>query len=318
VELDLATVNEMADRDAVAHLVAAADGLNLPDDRIPDGAPLALWFFLHRTDLFHEVFLQHQIREVAAWRQGHAPAGVPVEHPEGSATLLAERLKQFFRLREGTGRFCAVDVYLLRDAVCFLAQVADRLRFVDSFTDAGEPKAQKVRPAIPVLFVYYPKDGRVLLKSHVRAPDRVSELLEHFGQAVLGCSLTHPRALFNLDRLKRPFHPLPDGPDMEGVRVKSLHLRYPQRSGRRQVKLETAAGDAPDAIDHLLRTHVEAGGVLDRLTVCHAELQVRLRVNGRSKPYLIRLWPDRCSLNQTPVAERLRECLRRWGLSHAG
>src|SRR5436305_1230756 len=44
VELELATVNEMAGRDAVAHLIEAAGEQELPGDTIPAGAPLALWF----------------------------------------------------------------------------------------------------------------------------------------------------------------------------------------------------------------------------------------------------------------------------------
>jgi hypothetical protein len=46
-------------------------------------------------------------------------------------------------------------------------------------------------------------------------------------------------------------------------------------------------------------------------------LQVRLRVPGGAKRYLIRLSPDRCNLDRTPIGERLRACLRQWGLCHA-
>ncbi len=46
-------------------------------------------------------------------------------------------------------------------------------------------------------------------------------------------------------------------------------------------------------------------------TVCHAELQLWLRVAGGGKNYSIRPWPDGCSLNQTPLADRSRACLKR-------
>ncbi len=317
VELELATVNEMSGADAVAHLLEAAAGRELPDETVPAGAPTALWFALRHPDLFHEVFLHHQVREVDGWRQGRGPPGVVFDDLDGRAVFLAERVKGFFRLREGTGRFCAVDAHRLRDAACFVVQVADRLRLVDAFTDAGKPTTQKVRPALPVLFAYYPADGTVLLKSHLRSRDRVDELLGHFGQAVLGCSPATPPAVYDLDRLKLPFHPLPDAPDMEAVRVKALHLRYPERAGRHRIRLETSAAGGADAIDCLIRAHLADERVLRQLTVCHAELQVTLRVRGRSKPYLVRLWPDRCNLNQSPLAERLRGCLRLWGLTDA-
>src|SRR5947209_3319511 len=76
------------------------------------------------------------------------------------------------------------------------------------------------------------------------------------------------------------------------------------------------AGDGPDAIDELLRAHLREGNPSDELQVCYAEVQVRLRTDGGSRNYLIRLWPDRCSLDQTPLGRRLRACLRRWGISY--
>ena len=97
--------------------------------------------------------------------------------------------------------------------------------------------------------------------------------------------------------------------------VKALHLRYPARAGRRLLKLETLAGDTPDAIDRLLHAHADAL-TLTQLTVCYAELQVRLVVFGRRKHFLIRLWPNRCNLSQTPLGDRFRACLRRWGLCY--
>jgi hypothetical protein len=107
---------------------------------------------------------------------------------------------------------------------------------------------------------------------------------------------------------------LPDEPDMDPPRVRTLHLRYPARFGRRTLKLETRASDAPDAIDQLVRAHVADPSTL---AVSYAELEVRIRSGGRPRAHLIRLWPDRCSLGQSPVGDRLRHCLSRWGLRYA-
>src|SRR5439155_15562254 len=113
------------------------------------------------------------IREVDSWRTARAPAGLAPDDLAGRASALAESLREFFRLREGTGRFCSVTGYRLPQSYCFVGQVADRLQYVETFADDGRPALQPVRPALPVLFVYYPGDGTVLLKSHLRAADRV-------------------------------------------------------------------------------------------------------------------------------------------------
>ncbi len=57
-------------------------------------------------------------------------------------------------------------------------------------------------------------------------------------------------------------------------------------------------------------------GVRSQVRVSHAELQVKLKVNGGAKSYVIQLWPNRCNLNATPLNERFRTCLKTWGLYH--
>lgn len=318
VELELAQVNELSGSDGIAHLLEAAEGLEPPADQIPGGTPLALWFFVHEPGFFREVLLHHEVREVGAWQFAQADPGLSIDDLGGKAAALGEGLRAFFKARAGLGGFCAVDASRVGQAYCFRAYLADRLRLLDVFTEAGERTTQRVRPALRVLFAYYPQDGAVLFKSHLRARERLLELVRHFGRSVLGAELPEAclRQPFDLDVLKKDFRPLPDAEDMELVRVKALHLRYPERSGRRQVKLETVATDGPAAIEELLRNHVNGGGALDQLRVAHAELQVRMRVGGRAKNYAIRLWPDRCSLNQTPLADRFRTCLKRWGIYH--
>ena len=103
---------------------------------------------------------------------------------------------------------------------------------------------------------------------------------------------------------------------MEAVRLKALHLRYPPHLARRRLCFETADGDEPTAVAELIDRHV-GPELLANLTVSHAELQVRLRAGDRIRRYVVRLWPDRCNLNHTPFGDRMRECLRRWGLTRA-
>jgi hypothetical protein len=316
VELELAQVNELSGRDGIAHLLEAAGDGKEPPLTVPAGPPLALWFLVHRPDLFQEVFFHHEVRETHSWRCGSGPRGLPADDLERKADALRDALRRFFKLGEQRGPFAAVETHRLPEATCFAARVADRLHLIEGFGESGRPSLQRVRPALAVLFAYYPATGSVLLKSPLRAAERVRALFHCFGRAVLGANVEPRAAAFDLEPLKRPFRPLPDRHDLELVRVKSLHLRYPARLGRRQVKLETLSSDEPAAIEQLLRAHVPEEAASE-LIVCHAELQVRLRTGGRSRSYVVHLWPDRSSLNTSPLGGRLRECLRRWGLSDA-
>jgi len=172
------------------------------------------------------------------------------------------------------------------------------VHLVEGFAADGGPAVERLRPALAVLFAYAPADGTVRLKAPVRAGDRVRELFDLFGRAVLGRPVTGVGEAFDLERLKRPLALLPDESDMDPPRVRTLHLRYPARFGRRTLKLETRASDAPDAIEQLVLAHVTDPTTL---AVCYAELEVRIHSGGRPRTHLVRLWPDRSSLSRSVI-----------------
>lgn len=317
VELELAKVNEMAGREEIEHLLRAAGETAQPPDHIPGGVPLALWFLLHHPSLFHEVFLRHEFREVDGWRSARAACDIRIDDLDGKATALTTGVRSFFRLGEGSGRFCAVDAHRLDGYYCFAAQVADRLQLVEGFSEEGKPTIQRLRASLPVLFTYDPRSGAVHLKCRLRSPVRLRSLFNCFAESVLGQPIESIDDVYDLDRFKQPFHPAPDGPDMEDVRVKALGLRYPEQAQYRKLMLETLVRDRADAMDALLAEHLRDEALAEQLTVCYAELQVRLRTEGGVRNYLIFLWPDRCSLDRSPLGLRLHACLRRWGIAHA-
>jgi len=319
VELEMAQVHALANPEALALLLSAAESRGLPPEAIPDGAALALWFFLHHPQLFQEAFLRREIADLDSWRTARAPAGIALDDLERRRGALAATLRDFFRGREGTGRFCAVDAYPLDAAYCFIAHVSDRLRLFEVFTDEGHHTTKPARPAVALAFAYYPEDGRLLVKSRLRARGRILDLVQRFGRAALGVHLGGDSLApaFRLDCFKHRFDPPLGASGVLSVRVRSLHCAYPGREGRWRVKLETLAGDRPFAILDLLREHGGSEAVLEQLVVVYVELELAIQAGGASQVVLVRLWPDRCSLDQTPLGERLRACLRRWGISDA-
>jgi hypothetical protein len=314
IEFELAMANELAGRDANEHLIEAAAREDLPPDSVPAGAPLVLWFLLRRPEVFREVFLHYESREVDAWRSGRAPPNLQLPNTKAAAAALGEVVLRFFGVRKGATRLIAAEVHQFPDALCFVARIAGRLRFVESVTKGGRSIRKGLRSTRLVVFAYYPDNGMILFKSDLRSRERATKLFHLLGKAALGVPVSCDTHAFDLELLKWPFHPLPDAADVEMVRVKSLHLRYPARAGRRQLKLETLESDEPAAMDALLRAHV-GDKALTQLRVSHAELQVRLRERLGRKNHTIQLWPDRSSLGQTPLSDRLRACLKRWGIT---
>jgi hypothetical protein len=317
VELELRKVNALANTDATSRLVAAAGGSDLPPDTVPGGGPLALWFLLNKPELFEEAFLRQEIAHTGLWRTAYAPAGLAVRDLDGCRQALTDSLREYFRYTDGTGRFTAVDAHTVGRSVCFAAYLSDRLKLLEGFDSEGRRTTRATRPSFPVIFMYDPDDGRLLLRSRLRAPSRVLDLFQRCGEAVLGVEIgaRNLAPWYRLDVLKRRFDP-PRDELVDQVRVKSLTLVYPGRDGRRRVRLEALSGDAPSAILELLERHGGGPDTLDRLVVLAAELQVKLRVDGRLQSHLIRLSHDSCNLDQTPVGRHLHACLKRWGIAH--
>lgn len=318
MELDLARVNELAHPRAIELLIAASRGKTLPPDDVPSDHARALWFYLNQPDLFHETFLRLQADEFHSWRSFEVPSSVDPLLVIDRRNALAGSLKKFFRSHEGTGRFCAVDALEVDGAVHFTAYVSNRLALLDAFSEHGERMTHISRPAFTVTFVYEPNDRRVLIRSRHRSSVRVVELFKLFSHVVLRVEVAVKSVspVFQLNRLKEAFQPALDEADMECARVKALHLAYPERFGRRRIKLETNSGDTASAMSDLLCLH-GGNGLLRELDVLYAELEVRLRIEGQIKRYTIRLWPDRVNLNRTQLGRRFRSCLKRWGLTHA-
>ncbi len=317
IDLELAQVHELAHEQAIMALRAAAQERETPEDTIPTDAAVALWYLLYHPDLFFSVFVRQEMAMVDCWRVAQVKPGIDWLDLASHADALGSSLRDFFRT-EGTGRFCAVEAYRLGDSMCFVAHLSDRLRRMEIFTERGQHTARVSRPAFPVVFLYQPHDGRILLKTRCRAPGRILDLFQRFGKTVLGIDLDQRslEPLFRLNGFKHRFDPPLDGPDLD-VRVKALTLAYPERLGRRRVTLETLAGDSQFAILDLLEDHCGREGSLEQLDVIYVELEVTIENGRRYQQCPIRLWPDRCNLQQTELGQRLRACFQRWGIAHA-
>ena len=307
IEREMAAVEAMADRAGVQHLrEAAGDERPVTDDSNPVQAVLEM--VLHRPELFWEVYYHHEHRGDDVWRAARTTTRPRPPAVRVAALALASALAAFFPASGMAEEAWRVETNESPVAVSFVARRASRTRGDELTADQPECAA----PA-SLQFLYYPDHGTVLLQPAPGSTQHSTGLLDCFSRSVLGAPL-QPAPSFTLDQLKYPFHPPPAAPAITSVRVKSLHLRYPARGGRRLLSFDTLTSDSPTAIDDLLQTHVGAES-LAHLTVAHAVLQVRVLTDeGRPRTHLIRLWPDRCDLGKGPLGDRMLTCLRRWGL----
>lgn len=312
MEWEQLAVGDLATPEGCRHLLDAAHGDGLPPGDVANGGPLALWYLLNRPEFFREVYCRHERGAPDVWCAVRTAAGLPLPNPEAVEGPLAGNLGALFREHTGAGGACAVAAHRIPGAVYLSIRLGDRPAAFETFTPSSGPESCRLVPAATADFVYYPRDGTVLLRSPWRCAERRRELLDCVGLTALKVPLHAARPGFDLEGLKYPFHPLPDADDVQSVRVKTLCLRYPGRSGRRELRLQTLTSDGPSAIDEMVRSH--AGRDIDELQVSHAVLQVNLRLEGCLKSHLVRLWPDRCDAGHGPFRTRVLAALRHWGL----
>jgi hypothetical protein len=317
VLVDLWKINDLAHVGKGFEIVSVAQG-RLPPPDVPAGAPLLLYYLVQHREFFETFFFHHRIGVTGCWKitAGPVAAGGPIETRKDA---LRAAIQAFFTANEGTEGYCHIDVQAGAGAYRFDVYVAERLQLLEEFTGNGKHTIRRTRPAFAMVFLYRPADGTLSLKTRHTTREDILELFQLFGRVVLGVELPDDclRDLFQLDVLKEGHDLLPDDVDMVSARVKALDLEYSAARGLRKVKFDTLATDAPDAMNALLAAHVPGPALLASLRVIRAELQVRMREKGATRNVYVELHRNRCSLDQSPLGDRLRRCLGRWGLCHA-
>lgn len=282
-----------------AHLLDAFVGHGDAPDGLR-GVTLALWFLLHQPDLFWQVYRNHLHRDLDVWRAARVEVRNQAHIPADCANRLAEELG---RLHQEDGWHVA-----RHELTTGLALVATRpaATLLPTGGLSDRPLASD-----RLEFAYHPQAGTLLMQPGLGPEESIQTLLLAFAESV-GAGPVLPGPAFDVDRLCWPFRPQPGGLDLE-VRLKTLHLRYPDREGRRMVTLDTLESDSPEAVEEMVARHVPAE-LLPELSVHQAVFLARLKTDGGERLHQFRLYPNYCDLGRGRLGERLLACVRRWGL----
>lgn len=300
--------------EAITDLTAPLGNSHLLDAAWPDcppagvarGTPLALWFLLRRPDFFDAVWRNHLHRDLDVSRAARVEPCPKPKTPTDAPDRLLGELRAL-----GLAQGWSVIRHDLSQAGA-LALVAERSATGKGVAESLPAGLDRPLQSDRLEFSWYPAQGTLLLHPGLGPEQHLLDLLAAFARSVGAGSLLAGPA-FDTDRLRWPFPPPPDDLDLEEVRLKCLHLRYPERDGSRLVLLDTLETDTSAAVEELLDRHVPQETLLE-LGVHQADIQLRLRVGDGSRHHLIRLYPNFCDLGRGALGERLLACVRRWGL----
>ena len=135
-------------------------------------------------------------------RRVDVPTGDPRDDEEACAEL-AHELASYFRLKEGRGRECQVDVYRRSGAFYYFGFPEDYGRAELEYNE-GKLERRAQRPVFQVVFVFDPQQRA--LDTFFRGPKKPRlELEAIFGRVILGAELTSAKdeRVYNLNAFKQ-------------------------------------------------------------------------------------------------------------------
>ena len=339
VTADFERVGEMTDEvGQTAILGAVPDRQAIIDvfDGLQNEHERSLWLFLNDGPAFHraeEVRYSEYYRQTRYWDGFLGPKGLEVSRSDEDITAFQDRLREFFRPRDGSGRTVKIEVFertaLDADgkAVDDLTQVTVYLEGVPSsvIEFEGEDLTRRFqRPAVEVALTYSPPTGAIDVIAKGGRPVRES-LARMFLETLLRTDTAPERVTlrrYDLARLARPFT-FPTDPDdgIRNVRVTRLRLR-PHGDNAGRVTLEANRGHETSLHDMSRSWFDRNDPLTNGFMVQHAKLSIEFHPRTgarRGKILSVEITtPNGCNLKDHTEDERLigEKYLARWGLVH--
>jgi hypothetical protein len=261
VNSDFGLVTALADEQGIQAILDEAEyhGLDLTSsfESMSGFCDKALWTFLeHRTmaEVAHR-FCEAERFPASYWvRRREGVLGTEPRDDADALAELAEALGSYFRLKEGRGRECLVEVYRRGTKLYYFAFPEDYAQTSLEYTDTKKLERRAHRPIFQLVFVCDPALGA--LDTFVRGQKKTRlEIETIFSRVILGSELDawKDHRVYNLNAFKRRGVEFVYDPasGIQDVRVKLLRLSL-IGGGSRRVVLEAGPSEDRGAVYDLL------------------------------------------------------------------
>lgn len=333
VHSDFEMVNALADEPGVQTILEEGQyhGLDLARAMEPFRGfhDKVLWAFLEHPKVVEVAYRFREADEFPLSYWVRRREGVPVVEARAgnqAAPDLPRAIGSYFRLKEGRGRECVVDVYRRGTRLYYYAFPEDYAQAsLEYVGDEKNLRRRSRRPVFQVVFVYDSAAGA--LDTYFRGGRRARQDLEAiFARIVLGRELEPARdeRVYDLNRFKSPGVRFVSDPSsgIRDVRVKLLRLSL-LGDGHRRVVLECDPTEDSDGVYKLLDEVFTRGGEGsgERLPLALANVtRVGLRATfapgcrGANTRTFYLTYPSGCSLGHSGRDAALREMLASSGI----
>lgn len=328
VNSDFQLVATLADEEGIQAILDEAEyhRLDLTDDLegLRGLHDKALWTFLEHHDIAEVAhrFCEAERLPPSYWvRRREGVLGTEPRDDAVASLELAEALGSYFRLKEGRGRECLVEVYRRGTKLYYFAFPEDYAQTSLEYTDPKKLERRPHRPIFQLVFLCDPESGT--LDTFFRGQKKTRQEVETiFSRVILGSELDAWKddRVYNLNAFKSRGVKFVYDPasGIQDVQVKLLRLSIMGGPSQRVV-LEADPSEKREAVYDLLQEISDRsrdgsqGGLQPALTsVTRVGLQVFFSAGGRrgrnTKTFYL-TYPNGCSLGHDGRDAVLRQML---------
>jgi hypothetical protein len=333
IDADFRLVTQVTNENGIRALIKEGRDWHQVDlepvfEQMPGFHDKALYAFLHQRRCLEITarLCESDVLSQRYWtkRRDGVPAWEPRDDQEACADLAAA-IGEHFRVKEGRGGACHVDVYRRDYAYYFFCYPEDYGDTVLEFEE-GVLHPRPYHPAFEVVFKYAPKEGALDTYFEGRKPQR-DPLEAIFGQIILGAELSpgQDARIYELDPLKqRGFEFIfPPASGIGEIRIREMRFYIKgDKEDRITLVVEASHRDAIyDAIDRVFDTPARPAppGIkipLALTSVTRVQLAAYFPVaEGKTEKRLFYVtFPNGCTLTHDGRDRVLREALALSGI----
>lgn len=268
VDSDFALVDLLADEQGIQAMLdeASFHGLDLllEFEEMSGFHDKALWTMLEHPRIVDIAarFREAELFPDSYWvRRREGELGADPRDDDEACAELAQALASYFRLKQGRGRECQVDVYRRGDSFYYFGFPEDYGRTGLEYA-GGKLERRAQRPVFQVVFVYDPKQHTLDTFSRGSKKTRL-DLETIFGRVILRSELdpVKDERVYNLNAFKNRDVRFVYDPasGIQDIRVKLLRLSL-IGGGARRVTLEADPREGKEAVCDLLDAAFGNGG----------------------------------------------------------
>lgn len=276
---------------------------------------MALWLLLHEPEVFKDANTLHYLENLPSKHVKTVRYKEGIGDIDNRKSELIKLVKVYYKLKEGRGDNCAVDVFKYRDRAVFIVYIEDYVKTDQHFED-GQLTQFSRKPTFEVIYIYYPED--LILEISARGGrKKITALANLFNEAILGdkVPLLDTEFIYDLNKILEDGFDMPTDPDDKVEKIFLKTLRFTNKLNKlNKVTLELQDADGiEEMLSEVKHRRLQTDSNLYNIT--QATFRIKFPGAGnRGSVTMTLTYPDMNNLTDKDTHIKAKNYISKWGL----